>query len=93
MTKARDLRELSVDDLKKRDADLNDLLFRMRIQKAMGHLDVPLKLRTTRRDLARVKAVLWEKLGPTRRAAGAETGRDGAASPATASAAERTPEA
>ncbi len=60
-TKARDLRELSVDDLRHKEADLNDQIFRLRIQKAMGHLDVPLKVRTTRRELARVKTVLNEK--------------------------------
>ncbi len=60
-TKARDLRELSVDDLRRKETDLTDQIFRLRIQKAMGHLDVPLKVRTTRRELARVKTVLAEK--------------------------------
>jgi large subunit ribosomal protein L29 len=61
MTSAHDLRELNEDDLKGRARDLDDQLFRLRIQKAMGQLDVPLKLRATRRDLARVKTVLREK--------------------------------
>jgi large subunit ribosomal protein L29 len=60
-TKASDLRELNEDDLKGRERDLNDQLFRLRIQKAMGHLDVPLKVRQVRRDLARVKTVLRQK--------------------------------
>ncbi len=66
--KARDLRELSVDDLRRKEADLNDQIFRLRIQKAMGHLDVPLKVRTTRRELARVKTVLAEKARQARQA-------------------------
>jgi large subunit ribosomal protein L29 len=70
MTKARDLRELSLDDLRRKEADLTDQIFRLRIQKAMGHLDVPLKVRTTRRELARVKTVLAEK---TRRQGAAGT--------------------
>jgi large subunit ribosomal protein L29 len=61
MTSAHDLRELNEEDLKGRERDLNDQLFRLRIQKAMGHLDMPLKLREIRRDLARVKTVLREK--------------------------------
>ena len=61
MTSARDLRELNDEDLKARERDLNDQLFRLRIQKAMGHLDTPLKLREIRRDLARVKTVLRQK--------------------------------
>jgi len=61
MTSARDLRELNDEDLKTRERDLNDQLFRLRIQKAMGHLDTPLRLREIRRDLARVKTVLRQK--------------------------------
>jgi large subunit ribosomal protein L29 len=61
MTSASELRELNEDDLRNRERDLDDQLFRLRIQKAMGHLDVPLKLREVRRDLARVKTVLRQK--------------------------------
>ena len=61
MTSAGELRELNVEDLRNRERDLDDQLFRLRIQKAMGHLDVPLKLREVRRDLARVKTVLRQK--------------------------------
>ena len=61
MTSASELRELNENDLRNRERDLDDQLFRLRIQKAMGHLDVPLKLRQVRRDLARVKTVLREK--------------------------------
>jgi large subunit ribosomal protein L29 len=61
MTSARELRELNEEDLRNRERDLDDQLFRLRIQKAMGHLDVPLKLREVRRDLARVKTVLRQK--------------------------------
>jgi large subunit ribosomal protein L29 len=61
MTTAHELRDLNEDDLRTRERDLDDQLFRLRIQKAMGHLDVPLKVRQLRRDLARVKTVLREK--------------------------------
>jgi large subunit ribosomal protein L29 len=61
MTSASELRELNEQDLRNRERDLDDQLFRLRIQKAMGHLDVPLKLREVRRDLARVKTVLRQK--------------------------------
>jgi large subunit ribosomal protein L29 len=61
MTSASELRELNEQDLRNRERDLDDQLFRLRIQKAMGHLDVPLKLRQVRRDLARVKTVLRQK--------------------------------
>ena len=67
MTSARDLHELNEDDLRTRERDLNDQLFRLRLQKAMGHLDVPIKLRQVRRDLARVKTVLRQKTAPAGR--------------------------
>ena len=59
--KAGDLRELGADQLAVRERELADQLFRMRIQKSMGQLENPDKLRTVRRDLARVKTVLKQK--------------------------------
>ena len=53
-----EFRDLAADELRQRERDMDDQVFRLRIQKAMGHLDTPLKLREIRRDLARVKTVL-----------------------------------
>jgi large subunit ribosomal protein L29 len=59
--KASELRELGVEELGVKERDLVDQLFRMRIQKSMGQLEAPDKMRTVRRDLARVKTVLRQK--------------------------------
>jgi large subunit ribosomal protein L29 len=59
--KAGDLRELGADQLAVRERELADQLFRMRIQKSMGQLEAPDKIRLVRRDLARVKTVLRQK--------------------------------
>jgi large subunit ribosomal protein L29 len=59
--KASELRDLSGDELQHKEKELEDQLFRLRIQKSMGHLDAPVKVRTTRRDLARVKTMLRQK--------------------------------
>ena len=59
--KPAELRELNVDELRLHEHDLEEQLFRLRIQKATGQLDQAIKLRTTRRDLARVKTVLGQK--------------------------------
>ena len=56
-----EIRELAVEDLQARVKDLDDQLFRLRIQKSMGQLEAPAKLRTLRRDLARVKTILRER--------------------------------
>jgi large subunit ribosomal protein L29 len=63
MTKIGELRELVADDLRQRERELDDQLFRMRLQKAMGQLDMPTKIRTLRRERARVKTLLREKNG------------------------------
>jgi large subunit ribosomal protein L29 len=59
--KIAEVRDLGADELKQREKDLDDQLFRLRIQKSMGQLDAALKLKSLRRDLARVKTVLREK--------------------------------
>ena len=59
--KATELRDLGVDELGARERDLTDQLFRMRIQKSMGQLEAPEKIRVVRRDLARIKTVLRQK--------------------------------
>lgn len=59
--KAAELRDLDVDTLGAKVKELDDQLFRMRIQQSMGQLEAPGKVRDVRRDLARVKTVLREK--------------------------------
>ena len=61
MIDVAELRDLTVDDLHARVKDLEDQLFRMRIQQSMGQLEAPDKLRTVRRDLARVKTFMRQK--------------------------------
>ena len=58
---ATEIRELTVDDLRARVKDLDDQIFRLRIQKSMGQLEAPGKVRDIRRDLARIKTILREK--------------------------------
>jgi large subunit ribosomal protein L29 len=59
--KAVELRDLAADELGVKERELTDQLFRMRIQKSMGQLEAPDKIRMVRRDLARVKTVLRQK--------------------------------
>ncbi len=59
--KVEEIRELSVDVLRDREKELDDQLFRLRIQKSMGQLEAPAKVRDVRRDLARIKTILREK--------------------------------
>jgi large subunit ribosomal protein L29 len=55
------VREMSDDELRSRERELQEQLFRLRFQKSLGQLDNGLKIRETRRDIARVKTVLRQK--------------------------------
>ena len=59
--KIAECRDLGPDELKQRVKDIDDQLFRLRIQKSMGQLEAAHKLKTLRRDVARLKTVLREK--------------------------------
>ena len=59
--KVTEFRDLGVDELQQRAKDMDDQLFRLRIQKSMGQLEAAHKVKSVRRDLARVKTVLAEK--------------------------------
>jgi large subunit ribosomal protein L29 len=67
--KAEGLRELGVDELAHREKELLEQMFRLRLQKATGQLDNAVRIRETRRDIARVKTVLREKQSPEKRSA------------------------
>jgi large subunit ribosomal protein L29 len=61
MAKAAELRDLSVDDLRTKERELDEEVFRLRIQKATASLEQTSKVKAARRDLARVKTILREK--------------------------------
>ncbi len=62
--KAEQAREMSVEELEHKQKELAESLFRLRFQKSLGQLDNALKIRETRRDLARVKTVIRQKEAP-----------------------------
>ena len=59
--KAREFREMSVDELQSKETELKDQLFKLRFQHALGQLENALKLKSIRRDIARLKTILKEK--------------------------------
>ncbi len=56
-----ELRGLSVEDLRQRARELEDKVFRLRLQKSMGQSEAGHKIRPLRRESARVRTVLREK--------------------------------
>ena len=59
--KVEKIRELKSEELQTRVEELEEEIFRARIQKETGQLDQMGKVRSLRRDLARVKTVLRER--------------------------------
>jgi len=60
MTKVAEFRDLGADELRQRARELDDQIFRLRIQKSMGQTEAGFKASALRRDLARIKTVLRE---------------------------------
>ena len=58
--KTFELRELPEDELRKRIRDEEENLVHLKFQKATSQLESPIKVRTVRRDIARMKTVLRE---------------------------------
>ncbi len=56
--KAKELKDLTVDELKVKERDLYDQLFKLRFQAATAQLEKPATIRIVRRDLARVKTII-----------------------------------
>lgn len=59
--KPSEIREKSNDELQQELLDLKEELFRLRFQHATNQLENPLKLRTVKRDMARVRTILRER--------------------------------
>lgn len=59
---AKDIREMSEGDINSRIADLERERFNLRLASGTRTLDDPLRLRVIRRDVARLKTVLREKI-------------------------------
>lgn len=59
--KTSEIREMVVDELNRKNRDLVEELFRLRIRHASGQLETPSALGRVRKDIARIRTVLKEK--------------------------------
>jgi large subunit ribosomal protein L29 len=62
MLSSRDIRELSEAEINARIADLEEERFRLKFRAGTETLEDPLRLRVLRKDVARLKTVLKEKI-------------------------------
>ena len=61
MMKAKELKNLSVEELNKKLEDLKKDLFMLRMQHATNQLDNPMRLNAVKKDIARIKTIIREK--------------------------------
>jgi large subunit ribosomal protein L29 len=62
--KASDLRAKSADELKEQLIQLRKEAFNLRFQAASGQLENTARRRQVRRDIARIKTLLWQRRSP-----------------------------
>ncbi|WP_309381518.1 50S ribosomal protein L29 [Cerasicoccus frondis] len=59
--KAKDIRELSPEELNKKLRESREELVNLRVRKQVGQVENPAQLRTIRRDIARIETILKQK--------------------------------
>jgi large subunit ribosomal protein L29 len=59
--KTKEIRDLSVDELKQKERDLVDELFRLKVRRATGQMDSSAMMKNVRKDIARIKTVMKER--------------------------------
>ncbi len=59
--KAKEIRALTLDEMEGKLVELRDKLFKQKMQKSLGQADNPFKIKTTKKDIARIITILDEK--------------------------------
>ena len=58
---AKEIREMSREEIIQKRRELKQQIFHLNLSRSAGRLESPIKLRQTKRDLARLETVLREK--------------------------------
>ena len=59
--KARELRDLTEEELRSKEEELKDQLFKLKFQHTLGQLENAMKLKNIKKDIARIKSILSAK--------------------------------
>ncbi len=70
--RAKEMRDMGVDELQQKRTEFKDEIFHLTLRRATGQLESPMKLRQSRRNLARLETIIVE----LRRAAEREDDHD-----------------
>ncbi len=58
--RAKEMRDMGLDELQQKRTEFKDEFFHLTLRRATGQLESPMKLRQSRRDLARLETVIGE---------------------------------
>ena len=58
---AKEIREMNREEMIQKRRELKQQIFHLRLSRSAGRLESPIKLRETKRDLARLETVMREK--------------------------------
>lgn len=59
--KIKELRELSIDELAAKRSEMRHEMLNLRIQQQSGQLENPSRIKSLRRDVARIETILTER--------------------------------
>jgi large subunit ribosomal protein L29 len=59
--KPSELKEMTLEELMKKEENMRKELFNLRFQKSTGEIENPMRIRSVRKDIARVMTVMSEK--------------------------------
>jgi len=59
--KAAELRETTIEELRKKEQDLRKELFNLRFQQATGEIENPMRIRAIKKDIAKILTIITEK--------------------------------
>lgn len=57
---AKEMRDMGLDELQQKRTEFKEEIFHLTLRRATGQLESPMKLRQSRRDLARVETIIGE---------------------------------
>ena len=61
MIKTKEIREMSVEQINAKIADLKEELFNLKFQAALGNLEKPARISEIKRTIARMKTIIRER--------------------------------
>jgi large subunit ribosomal protein L29 len=67
--RARDLHQMTDEELRAKLAECTEERFRLRFRAATEAIESPIRFRTLRRDIARIQTILRERAGQTEKSA------------------------